>query len=175
MSLLRLYSLTEAGVENDPTKDPRKKKSFFKHANGGGMSSPQDDDEGDEEDLGPDLDYDDPSPGEPDDEPEPVRPAKPFKEPEREVPFAKQSAKPSPALQGGKTAGSVKADRMTLSALERALENVRTGDDDLQAWIDDLLSEIGRAIRSGGDLTLPKFVAAPDDDVDDGGLEDEDY
>lgn len=176
MRLLRLYNLTEAGTLNSPTAEPRKKKSFFKHANGGVQSD--DDDEDDEDELGPDMDYEDPV--EPDDEPEAPRPAKPFKEPEREkeVPFTAQSAKPSPALQGGKTAGSVKADPKTLGALQQALENVRTRDDDLQDWIDDAIREISRAIRTGGDLTLPKFEATPGldtfDDDDGGGYEDED-
>jgi hypothetical protein len=130
----------------------------------------------DEDDLGPDMDYDDPTPEEPDDEPEP--PPKPEKEPEKEVPFTAQPAKPSPALRGGKTVGTVIADKATLGALQRALENVRTRDDDLQDWIDDVIREISRAMRTGGELTLPKFEATPDldsFDEDDGGYEDEDF
>lgn len=180
MNLRRLYRLTEAGVENDPAGKtvinrrkvglpPRRKRTFGHEI---GTINPFGIDGSEVDDLGPDVDYDDPSPPEQD-----VKPAKPFKEPEKkdkEQPFTSTSAKPSAQLQGGKSAGSIKADAKTLDALERALENVRTGDDDLQSWIDDLLSEIGRAARHGGDVTLPKFVAASDDDVEDDGSEDED-
>lgn len=161
MSLVRLYRIVEAGVENEPTGKLRKKWRSFKHANGGAMSHSDDSEDG----------Y------EPVDRDEEEHDAPPERdEPERDdTPFASHSAKPSPAMQGGKTAGSLKADRETLSALERALENVRTGDDDLQEWIDDLLREIGRAIMKGGDVTLPKFVAASDDEGDEYGSEDEDY
>jgi hypothetical protein len=174
VKLVRLYNLTEAGTLNSPTAEPRKKKSFFKHANGGAQS---DDEEDDGDELGPDMDYEDPAPQEPEDN-EPPPPAKPQKEPEKEVPFTAQPAKPSPALQGGKTAGSVVADKATLGALQRALENVRTRDDDLQDWIDDVIREISRAMKSGGELTLPKFEETPDLDSfddDDGGYEDEDF
>lgn len=192
MRLLELYKILEAGIANEPTSKRRKR--TFGHKIGtinpygiknGEPAGPPDDDEddgefSDEDDLGPDMDYDDPSPPERDEpdlpsrRPDPVRPPKPFKEPEKATPMFGKSAKPSKALQGGKSAGSLKIDVRTLEALEQALENVRTGDDDLQSWIDDTLSEIGRAIRSGGELSLPKFVAASDDDVDDGGSGDED-
>ena len=181
MKLTRLYGIAEAGVLNSPTAEPKKKKkSVFRHANGGAMSF-DDDDEDEEDELGPDMDYEDPSPEEPE-EPEdddgPGPEAKDDDEPEREVPFTSHPAKPSPALQGGKTAGVVKADKVTLDALQRALESVRTRDDDLQDWIDDVVREIGRAVRSGGELTLPKFEATPSldtfDDDDGGGYEDED-
>lgn len=198
MSLLKLYSLIEAGVlhkhgeQPKPRKPKKKSAEPFPHAAGMSLGSlaaahqhaaaPEDDDEGefssedDEDDLGPDMDYEDPSPEDepPSRHPDPVRPPKPFKEPEREVPVFGKSAKPSKALQGGKTAGSLKVDRRTLEALEQALENVRTSDDDLQSWIDDTLSEIGRAIRNGSELTLPKFEAASDDDVGDDDSGDED-
>lgn len=189
MTILRLFRLTEAGVPNRPTKEPKQKKSVFKHANGGAMGGSSDDDSweddderhaaawgDDEDDLGPEMDYDDPSPDEPEasashksePEPEPAKPASPF---------ASKSQPPSKSLQGGKTADTVKADKETLGALQKALEAVRTRDDDLQDWIDDVIREIGRAVRSGGDLTLPKFEATPslDDFDDDGGSEDEDY
>lgn len=179
MKLAKLYNLLEAGVLNKGGAEPKKKKSsHFKHANGGAMGS-ADDEEDDEDELGPDADYEDPSPDEPASaEPEPVRPAKPFKEPEKEVPFARQSAKPSPAMQGGKTAGSISADAATLGALQKALESVRSGDDDLMDWIEDVVREISRAVKSGGQLTLPKFEATPSLDTfddDDGGSEEEDY
>lgn len=199
MRLLGLYTLFEAGIAH-PTNGLRKKK-FFKPSNryaGKASQDPErmerdlfmqgpvhdpdfeDGDFSDEDDLGPDMDYDDPSPPEKD-EPDlptrrgdPVRPPKPFKEPTGSAPIFGKPTKPSKALQGGKTAGTLKVDRLTLGKLEQALENVRTGDEDLQSWIDDVLSEIGRAIRSGGELTLPKFVAASDDDVGDDGSGDED-
>lgn len=164
MKLLRLYRLTEAGVQNDPIGKKKPKKS-----------APPPAPEDDEDDLGPDMDYDDPSPMEPE---EPAAAAAPEPEAEPETPFASASAKPSPALQGGKVVGSVKADKMTLEALQTALESVRTRDDDLQDWIDDVIREIGRAIRSGSELTLPKFEATPGLDTfddDDGGSENEDY
>lgn len=172
MKLVRLYNLHEAGIQNQPTSKKKPKSSPFKHANGGAMGSSDDD----EEELDPEMDHEDPA-HEPDDEPEPVRPAKQFKEPEKEVPFSAQSAKPSAALQGGKSAGSVKADPKTLGALQKALESVRSGDDDLMDWIDDVVREISRAIKSGSELTLPKFEATPGLDTfdDDGGSEDEDY
>jgi hypothetical protein len=171
VKLLRLYNISEAGVSNRRADVPgAKKRRPFRHANGGGMTSADDDDD----ELGPEADYDDPSPPDEPSRPEPARPAKPFKEPERQQPFAGQSAKPSPAMQGGKTAGTLSADRETLGALERALEHIRTGDDDLQSWVDDLLSEIGRALRSGGDVKLPKFVAASDSEDGDEDQEDED-
>lgn len=169
--LTQLFRLTEAGVQHEPTGKLRKKwKSFAS----GGHVEPEEDDTGaygrDEDGnrtyggwLDPRVPPDD------GDEPE----AEP--EPEKDTPFASKPAAPSKALQGGKAAGTIKADRMTLDALERALESVRTGDDDLQEWIDDLLSEIGRAIRSGGELTLPKFEATPSDlEDDEAGSEDED-
>jgi hypothetical protein len=169
MSLSRLYKISEAGTLGGQTKEPRKKRYSFKHANGGAVGSD------DEDDLGPDLDYDDPSP--PELPQKTAVPATPPPEPERPTPFASKSAAPSKALQGGKTANSVKADVKTLEALQNALESVRTKDEDLQDWIDDVIREIGRAVRSGGDLTLPKFEATPDlDDFnDDAGSEDEDY
>lgn len=150
-----------------------------------------DDSEGDDDDLGPDMDYEDPSPGDgsdyidmnplgDDEEDNPYRhPAARAKdtkksEPEKSSPFTSKSAPPSKALQGGKTAGSLKADPKTLDALQRALEAVRTRDDDLQDWVDDAIREIGRALRSGGELTLPKFEATPRD-LEDDDADNEDY
>lgn len=193
MSLRHLYGLNEAGVQNQPTKEPKKKKSVFKHANGGAMGSSRDDDESwedederhalsygddeapDDDELGPDMDYEDPA------EEPPARIdrsaiAKAEPESPKPAPFASKSAAPSDALKGGKTAGNVSADRETLEALQAALESVRTRDEDLQDWVDDCIREIGRAIRSGSQLTLPKFEATPDlDDFDDDAGDDEDF
>lgn len=197
MKLLSLYKLSEAGVSNSPTKDPRKKRhpqmagdvtfpdgkdaDDFDFPGDFGPNNGWEDGEGEDDDgddLGPDVDYDDPTPDErDDDDSHKPRAAKPFKEPEKVTPMFGKSAKPSPALQGGKSAGNVKADAKTLGALQKSLESVRTGDEDLQDWIDDVIREIGRAVKSGTDLTLPKFEATPnlDDFDDDGGSEDEDY
>lgn len=175
MKLVNLFSLREAGLPNAPTKEPKKKKSTFKHANGGAMGSTDDDEEEDDLDLGPDMDYEDPA----EDPPAKIDRsaiAKPEPEKPKAIPFSSKSEPPSKALQGGKTAGSINADGETLGALSRALQSVRTQDDDLQDWIDDVLREIGRAVKSGSQLTLPKFEATPSlDDFDDDGSEDEDY
>lgn len=176
MKLLRLYRLNEAGTLNKPTREPKKKK----HAPDAAPVEPTP-----EEDPAYGYDEDgrktyggwpDPSvpPDDGDDEPMPA--AAPEPEAEPETPFASAPAKPSPALQGGKAGATVKADKMTLEALQTALEAVRTRDDDLQDWIDDVIREIGRAIRSGAELTLPKFEATPgldDFDEDDGGGDEE--
>jgi hypothetical protein len=164
-----------------PERDNALHKMFGKHADdsplffGGKQQGSADDIEDDDfDELGPDMDYDDPS------EPEPVEPkhqapAVPEKEPEKPATFASKSEPPSKALQGGKTGGSVKSDPATLKALSKALNAVRTGDDDLQDWIDDVVREIERAIKSGSDLSLPKFEATPNlDDFDDDGGSDED-
>ena len=163
MSLSRLYRLTEAGVQNEPTGRLRKKWKSFAHPASDEPDEPayDVDPEPEPDELGGDFDGDF-------DEPEP--------EPEKDTPFASKPAAPSKALQSGQSAGTMRADKLTLSTLERALESVRTGDDDLQDWIDNLLSEIGRAIRKGGgEVTLPKFEATPSDlEDDEAGSEDED-
>lgn len=165
----RLLRLFEAGLQNAPTGKVRSR--WRKFASKNSDDEWTDDDErqaaawGDDEDDLPD-------------EPEPVRPPPPMPKPkEPETPLFGKSAKPSAALQGGKTAGTVKADTATLEALMKALEHVRTNDDDLMDWVDDVVREIRRAVRTGGELTLPKFEATPDlDDFDeDEGAEDEDY
>lgn len=167
----QLIRLFEAGLQNAPTGKVKSKwKKFASH----------DDDDEEVGDTGRtksgktvpyylpnDLD---------DVESEPSAPP-PEKPREPEAPIFGKSAKPSPALQGGKTSGTVKADSKTLEALMKALESVRTSDDDLMDWVDDVVREIRRAVRTGGELTLPKFEATPDlDDFDeDDGAEDEDY
>jgi hypothetical protein len=175
VSLLKLYNLFEAGVAHGPVGKKKPKKAHDDGHTASGLPADDDGFEGDEDDLGPDMDYEDPAPADP--EEEPAVASEPEKEREPESPFTSHSERPSPALQGGKTAGSVKADKMTLNALQKALEAVRTRDDDLQDWIDDTIREIGRAIRTGSELTLPKFEATPGLDTfddDDGGYEDED-
>ena len=157
----RLLRLFEAGLQNAPTGKVKSKWRKFASA-----EEPGDDDEYDPAEL-PDEEP----------EPEPERPAPPPPKPrEPETPMFGKSAKPSPALQGGKTAGGVKADPATLEALMRALEKVRSGDDDLMDWVDDVVREIRRVVRTGGELTLPKFEATPSDlEDDEAGSEDEDY
>lgn len=165
--LSRLYRINEAGTLNAPT-------SKTKHANGGAMRS-DDDEEEEEDDLGPDMDYEDPSPPEPAKASTSSRSA-PKATPEVPTsPFASKSQPPSKALQGGKTDGTVKADKRTMQALIKALDSVRTADEDLQDWIDDVVREAERVVRSGGDLALPKFEATPglDDFDDDTGADDE--
>lgn len=175
MKLLRLYKLHEAGQLNKPTREPKKK-----HQD---QPAPEPDVAKDDPAYGHDEDGNQtyggwPDPSVPPDDGDEPTPAEPTPEAEPETPFASTSAKPSAALQGGKAGAAVKADKLTLEALQTALESVRTRDDDLQDWIDDVIREIGRAIRSGADLTLPKFEATPgldDFDEDDGGGSDEDY
>ncbi len=197
MSLLRLYSLFEAGTPNTAharaagsaaaKKKKRRPPSLAGSVqrpdwhypeldgevgddddSGGTFSDPEDDDT----DLGPDMDYDDPSEPESDGEDQADdEPAKPT------TAFASKPAPPSKALQGGQAGVTVKADKATLKALARAFDAVRTKDADLQDWVDDCIREIERAGKSSdGSVTLPKFEATPDldDDFNDGGSE-EDY
>ncbi len=176
LSLLRLYNLREAGVPNSPTKEPRKRRPPSVAGNVTFPDEPpSDDEEGGDDDVGPEMDYDDPSPPE-------APAAKAAVAPERPAPsvapFAGQSAKPSKALQGGQPGINVSADKATLKALAKALNAVKTNDDDLADWVDDCIREIERSARSGdGTVTLPKFEATPDLDSfdDDGGSEDEEY
>ena len=156
----RLIRLFEAGLQNAPTGKSKSKWRKFASA-----EEPDDGDGHDPAEL-------------PDDEPEPVRPPPPMpKAREPETPMFGKSAKPSPALRGGKTAGGVKADKGTLEALMKALELVRSSDDDLMDWVDDVVREIRNAVRNGGELSLPKFEATPDlsDFDEDDGAEEEDY
>lgn len=189
MSLLRLYSLSEAGVLNKPGKSKTKRPPSIA---GNVVHPPWDEPElqdvdadvdlfgstdddssdNDDTDLGPDMDYDDPSEPESDGEDQAAdEPEKPSST------FASKPAPPSKALQGGKAGVTVKADKATLKALARAFDAVRTKDADLQDWVDDCIREIERAGKSSdGSVTLPKFEATPDldDDFNDGGSE-EDY
>jgi hypothetical protein len=177
-----------------PERDSQLHKMFSKDADaspnffGGKQSSkmslddfPDDDDEGDFDDVGdvgdePEWDDDAETDNGFVDEPMHSAPAAPEKEPEKAIPFTSKSEPPSKAMQGGKSAGDVKSDKATLKALSKALNSVRTSDDDLQDWIDDVIREIERAVRSGSDLSLPKFEATPDDLRDTGGSdEDEEF
>lgn len=199
MKLVRLFTIFEAGDVNRQAEVPGKKRRGFKPTDkykGAKLQTPDqqkafdtnltqflapkkslddfpDDDEDDFDDVGDD-DFIDPV-DEPE-EPKHSAPVAPEKPPEKTIPFASKSEPPSKALQGGKSAGNVKSDSATLKALAKALNSVRTSDDDLQDWIDDVIREIERAVRSGSDLSLPKFEATPDIDDDDGGSdEDEEF
>lgn len=190
MSLLRLYSLSEAGIPRLGTA--KKQKKHPKLAGSvtlppgqdlddvdtdgpfGNQFGPPDLDSSEEDDdLGPDVDYDDPV--EPDSDGDDV-PAEPEVKPA--AAFTSKSAAPSKAMQGGKAGVNVNADKATLKAFAKAFDAVRTKDEDLQDWVDDCIREIERAAKSNdSSLTLPKFEATPDldNDFNDGGSEDEDY
>jgi hypothetical protein len=117
------------------------------------------DDDEDDGDLGPDADYEDPV--EPESDGDEVAP-EPEKKPTGS--FASKSAPPSAALRGGKPGLEVKADKETIKALLKALNAVRTRDDDLNSWIDDCIREIERS--KDGSVTLPKFESSDFGDED---------
>lgn len=200
MKLVSLFTIFEAGETNRQAEVPGKKRRGFgkktssvqnpELGKGFWTGDPKDNDlpkkmsladfpDDDDDEFGDDLGDDDfQDPIDEPDEPRHSASVTPEKEPEKPIPFASKSAPPSKAMQGGKSAGSVKADPATLKALIRALNAVRTNDDDLQDWIDDVIREIERANKSGSDLSLPKFEATPDladFDDDSGSDEDEEF
>jgi len=202
MKLVRLFTIFEAPDLNRQAEVPAKKRRGFKSSDKYKDAKHQtpdqakafddklsqflapkkslddfpDDDEDDFDDVGDEPAWNDDAETDKGFGDEPAAPAAPEKEPDKAIPFASKSEPPSKAMHGGKTAGNVKGDKDTLKALSKALNAVRTSDDDLQDWIDDVIREIERAVRSGSDLSLPKFEATPDDLRDTGGSdEDEEF
>jgi len=188
--LLEDDSLDEAGVFNSPLKikkskkkkkEPQPEPADDREDDDLGPGDDSDDDAGDRDDddddeLGPDMDYDDPTgDDQPHDEDEPEEDDEPDHD-EPATPFASKPVPPSPALRSGQTGIHLSGDRVTLEALQSALEAVRTRDTDLADWADDCVGEIARSLRRGSsEVILPKFEETPSlDDFDDVG-DDEDF
>lgn len=98
------------------------------------------------------------------------------KEPDKAPPGHVKKASGGPPT-GLKLSGG-EWDPATLEALLTALQAVRTRDDDLAEWVDDVVRAIGQGLKTKGDVSIPKYEATPsldsfDDDA--GGSDDEDF
>lgn len=169
--LYEMFGLREAGVENPPTTEPKKKRKPF--------ASDREADEADPEDEVPefgtsDLPDEEPPPefgaSEPEveDEPEPDDEL----DPRNDRKFASEPQKSKPKAAPAAVGLSISGDPATLSQLRDALEQLANSpkvNDDLADWLDECVRAIDMAgRRHEPTVSLPKFTATPDlDDFDD--------
>lgn len=152
--LWEIFNVVEAGVGNEPVSGSRKRsRPAFGAKLAGNVTFPPSEEPDDPEDA--------------EEHEDDLR---------RDTPFASKSQPPTikPSTGGLRVTG----DAATLEALQSVFESLRTSDQDLEDWASDCETAIRQSLRKGdGNVTLPKFEAAPDlDDFDDdGGSEEEEY
>lgn len=183
--LYEMFGINEAGVENEPTAEPKKKRKSFA----------ADRDEEDPEDAGDevpefgtsDLPDEEPPPefgsSEPDlPEPEEDEPAPDDDlDPRNDKKFASEPQKSKPKAVDAAPGLTISGDTATLNQLRDALEQLANSpkvDDDLADWLDECVRAIDMAgRRHEPNVSLPRFTATPDlddfDDADD--ASDDDY